>query len=240
MLHWSSAGTSRRCPEGRTLPGGSPPTRVTPPRSSLWGWPQCISKLSTHRCLFISATHQWTDIMAPHVAASAYPFKCHESNVLMFSLFFCARVFACQGVKKFMRLVSLFRLFYFFFSALLVIKVKFWWNLSLFTWFKLSDCKCWSFFFFLSFHPYYLSLDLVPQMSPRESCSREELQEKWIEMKLPIEQLDTLLSLGNFGSDINWMPFFAHACTALGGVRNTTPLQFNWQVLMLSFHFFSV
>lgn len=76
----------------------------------------------------------------------------------------------------------------------------------------------------LSFTPHYLSL--VSQMSPRESCSREELQGKWTELKLPMEQLETLLSLGNFGADINWMPFFAHACTALGGVRNIGKITF--------------
>lgn len=67
-----------------------------------------------------------------------------------------------------------------------------------------------------------MSFDLVSQMYPRESCSRQELQEKWIELQLPMEQFETLMSLGNFGPDINWMPFLAHACTALGGVRNIT------------------
>lgn len=73
------------------------------------------------------------------------------------------------------------------------------------------------FFFHSSF---FSSLDHVSQLSPRESCSREELQEKWTELQLPMEQLETLLSLGNFGPEINWMAFFAHSCTALGGVRN--------------------
>lgn len=88
--------------------------------------------------------------------------------------------------------------------------------------------------YFASFAPLISRLsDNVSQMSRRESCSREELQEKWTELQLPMEQLETLLSLGNFGPDISWMAFFAHACTALGGVRNTEQIQLNWQLMQL-------
>ncbi|XP_075907297.1 ropporin-1-like protein [Nelusetta ayraudi] len=72
--------------------------------------------------------------------------------------------------------------------------------------------------------------ELHAQMSRRESCSREELQEKWTELQLPMEQLETLLSLGNFGPDISWMAFFAHACTALGGGLLTS-LKFACEIL---------
>ncbi|XP_028425409.1 ropporin-1-like protein isoform X5 [Perca flavescens] len=73
---------------------------------------------------------------------------------------------------------------------------------------------------------------LHKQLSPRETCSKEELQKKWKGLCLPMDQLETLLSLGSFGSDINWMEFFALGCSALGGrmtrvallVSRSTPL----------------
>ncbi|KAA8580888.1 hypothetical protein FQN60_013846 [Etheostoma spectabile] len=58
---------------------------------------------------------------------------------------------------------------------------------------------------------------LHKQLSPRQTCSKEELQEKWKGLCLPMDQLETLMSLGSFGSDINWMEFFALGCSALGG-----------------------
>lgn len=35
-----------------------------------------------------------------------------------------------------------------------------------------------------------------------------------------MEQLENLLSLGSFGSDVDWMSFFSLGCSALGGVRH--------------------
>ncbi|XP_054893203.1 ropporin-1-like protein [Poeciliopsis prolifica] len=58
---------------------------------------------------------------------------------------------------------------------------------------------------------------LHKQLSPKETCSKEELQLKWKAICLPVEQLEALLSLGNFDSKINWMEFFALGCSALGG-----------------------
>ncbi|XP_029385386.1 ropporin-1-like protein [Echeneis naucrates] len=58
---------------------------------------------------------------------------------------------------------------------------------------------------------------LNKQLSPRQSCSKEELQKKWRGLCLPMDQLETLLSLGSFSSDIDWMEFFALGCSALGG-----------------------
>ncbi|KAM8822803.1 ropporin-1-like protein isoform 2-T2 [Spinachia spinachia] len=58
---------------------------------------------------------------------------------------------------------------------------------------------------------------LHKQLSIRETCSEEELREKWRGLCLPTVQLENLLSLGSFGSDIDWMEFFALGCSSLGG-----------------------
>nr|XP_024002783.1 ropporin-1-like protein [Salvelinus alpinus] len=59
---------------------------------------------------------------------------------------------------------------------------------------------------------------LHKQLAPKETISKEELQQKWKGLCLPSEQLDTLLALGNFNDNIHWMQFFALGCSALGGV----------------------
>ncbi|XP_037549837.1 ropporin-1-like protein [Nematolebias whitei] len=57
---------------------------------------------------------------------------------------------------------------------------------------------------------------LHQQLSPIQPCSREELQTKWRGLCLPVEQLESLLSLGSFSTEIDWMEFFALGCGALG------------------------
>lgn len=52
-----------------------------------------------------------------------------------------------------------------------------------------------------------------------QPCSREEVQTKWKGLCLPVEQLESLLSLGSFSTEIDWMEFFALGCGALGTVR---------------------
>ncbi|KAJ0059672.1 hypothetical protein NL108_009168, partial [Boleophthalmus pectinirostris] len=54
------------------------------------------------------------------------------------------------------------------------------------------------------------------QLGSSETCSLKDLQDKWKGLCLPMEQLQTLLTLGNFNSDIVWMEFFALGCSALG------------------------
>ncbi|XP_034718525.1 ropporin-1-like protein isoform X1 [Etheostoma cragini] len=71
---------------------------------------------------------------------------------------------------------------------------------------------------------------LHKQLSPRQTCSKEELQEKWKGLCLPMDQLETLMSLGSFGSDINWMEFFALGCSALGGTL-VSSLKFACEIL---------
>lgn len=58
---------------------------------------------------------------------------------------------------------------------------------------------------------------LHKQLGSRKIFNMEELYKKWKDLCLPMEQLETLMSLGSFGPDIIWMDFFALGCSALGG-----------------------
>ncbi|XP_031439379.1 ropporin-1-like protein isoform X2 [Clupea harengus] len=51
----------------------------------------------------------------------------------------------------------------------------------------------------------------------QQSLNRAELQMKWKGLSLPSDELDSLLSLGNFSDVIDWMQFFALGCSLLGG-----------------------
>ncbi|CAL1596794.1 unnamed protein product [Knipowitschia caucasica] len=55
------------------------------------------------------------------------------------------------------------------------------------------------------------------QLGSTETCSMEDVLQKWKGLCLPLEQMQVILSLGNFSSDIVWMDFFALGCSALGG-----------------------
>ncbi|XP_072234742.1 ropporin-1-like protein [Leuresthes tenuis] len=71
---------------------------------------------------------------------------------------------------------------------------------------------------------------LHKQLSPQKTCSEQELQTRWKGLCLPIDQLETLLSLGSFDSEIDWMEFFALGCSALGGTLMST-LKFACEIL---------
>ncbi|KAM4606759.1 ropporin-1-like protein [Polymixia lowei] len=58
---------------------------------------------------------------------------------------------------------------------------------------------------------------LHKQLSYRQACSKEDLQKSWKSLCLPVEQLESLLALGSFSSNINWMEFLALGCSALAG-----------------------
>ncbi|XP_030625978.1 ropporin-1-like protein [Chanos chanos] len=58
---------------------------------------------------------------------------------------------------------------------------------------------------------------LHKQLTPKQSVTKEDLEEKWKDLCLPQEQLHMLLSLGFFSAEIDWMEFFALGCSALGG-----------------------
>ncbi|KAK2859346.1 hypothetical protein Q5P01_003966 [Channa striata] len=55
------------------------------------------------------------------------------------------------------------------------------------------------------------------QLSLEQTCSKEELQKKWASLCLPKEQLESMLALGGFTSEIKWLEFFALGCSNLGG-----------------------
>ncbi|XP_010776670.1 ropporin-1-like protein isoform X1 [Notothenia coriiceps] len=71
---------------------------------------------------------------------------------------------------------------------------------------------------------------LHKQLSPRKTCSKEEVQKKWKGLCLPVDQLESLLSLGSFGSDIDWMELFSLGCSALGGTL-VSSLKFACEIL---------
>ncbi|XP_077159976.1 ropporin-1-like protein [Paroedura picta] len=58
---------------------------------------------------------------------------------------------------------------------------------------------------------------LHKQLSKKETLSIQELQIKWKNLCLPVEQLHNLLRLDNFADGVSWMKFFALGCSALGG-----------------------
>ncbi|XP_056155772.1 ropporin-1-like protein [Lampris incognitus] len=61
-----------------------------------------------------------------------------------------------------------------------------------------------------------LLLVLHKQLSAGQTCSKEELQKRWRGLCLPMEQLESLLTLGSFTSSIDWIQFFSLGCSALG------------------------
>ncbi|KAM9337558.1 ropporin-1-like protein [Symphorus nematophorus] len=71
---------------------------------------------------------------------------------------------------------------------------------------------------------------LHKQLSPGQTCNKEELQRKWKGLCLPMEKLETLLSLGGFASDVDWMEFFALGCSSLGGTL-VSSLKFACEIL---------
>ncbi|XP_074549838.1 ropporin-1-like protein [Halichoeres trimaculatus] len=71
---------------------------------------------------------------------------------------------------------------------------------------------------------------LHKQLSQEQTCSKEELQKKWKGLCLPVEQLEILLFLGSFDSDIDWLEFFALGCNALGGTLISS-LKFACEIL---------
>ncbi|XP_066482247.1 ropporin-1-like protein [Tiliqua scincoides] len=58
---------------------------------------------------------------------------------------------------------------------------------------------------------------LHKQLSEKETVDMPDLQRKWKNLCLPLEQLHNILRLDNFVEGVDWMKFFALACSALGG-----------------------
>ncbi|XP_009999656.1 PREDICTED: ropporin-1-like protein [Chaetura pelagica] len=57
---------------------------------------------------------------------------------------------------------------------------------------------------------------LHKQFSPQGMVNVAELKEKWKHLCLPEEQLNTILQLGNFGEEAEWMKILALGCSVLG------------------------
>ncbi|XP_067853292.1 ropporin-1-like protein isoform X2 [Heptranchias perlo] len=58
---------------------------------------------------------------------------------------------------------------------------------------------------------------LHKQLSPKNYVDAYELEDKWKDLGLPIQRLKSILQLGNFENEIEWMKFLALACSDLGG-----------------------
>ena len=63
-----------------------------------------------------------------------------------------------------------------------------------------------------------VSFDKMLQLGPKKVVKLSDLEQKWKDNCLPNERLYSLLQLGSFGDDIEWLKFFALACSALAGV----------------------
>ncbi|KAM4706076.1 ropporin-1-like protein [Rhinophrynus dorsalis] len=62
---------------------------------------------------------------------------------------------------------------------------------------------------------------LNTQLSSKTIVNLAELEEKWKDLCLPQQQLQSILGLDNFGSDIEWLKFLALTCSTLGGSIST-------------------
>ncbi|XP_061445129.1 ropporin-1-like protein isoform X2 [Rhineura floridana] len=58
---------------------------------------------------------------------------------------------------------------------------------------------------------------LHKQLSEKGTVDIAELQKKWKNLCLPMQQLHNLLRLDEFVEGVEWIKFFALACSALGG-----------------------
>jgi len=57
---------------------------------------------------------------------------------------------------------------------------------------------------------------LNKQLGPKKVVNLVVIEEKWTDLALPKEQFDELVRIGNFTGDVEWLKFFALACSALG------------------------
>ena len=56
------------------------------------------------------------------------------------------------------------------------------------------------------------------KLGPKKNVPLELIEEKWTDMALPKEQFDELVRIGSFGEEVEWLKFFALACSTLGEV----------------------
>lgn len=76
----------------------------------------------------------------------------------------------------------------------------------------------------LTFHTFLLCFiddeHVILKLSDKEVVELSDLQRKWKNLCIPMEQLNSILSLDDFSDGVDWMKFFALACSVLGGVGN--------------------
>ncbi|XP_078577175.1 ropporin-1-like protein [Branchiostoma floridae x Branchiostoma japonicum] len=58
---------------------------------------------------------------------------------------------------------------------------------------------------------------LHKQLSPQGTVQLSALEQKWKELCLPQEQMDEIMKVGTFSDNIEWIKFFALACSSLAG-----------------------
>ncbi|XP_066270246.1 ropporin-1-like protein [Branchiostoma lanceolatum] len=58
---------------------------------------------------------------------------------------------------------------------------------------------------------------LHKQLSPQGTVQLSTLEQKWKEVCLPQEQMDEIMKVGTFSDNIEWIKFFALACSSLAG-----------------------
>lgn len=57
---------------------------------------------------------------------------------------------------------------------------------------------------------------LNKQLGPKKTVSLSQIEDKWLDLALPKEQLDDLVRVGSFSGQVEWNRFFALAASALG------------------------
>ncbi|KAK6491017.1 ropporin-1-like protein isoform X1 [Huso huso] len=62
---------------------------------------------------------------------------------------------------------------------------------------------------------------LTPGLLKR-TVEKAELEQRWKELCLPMEQLNSIIELGNFATDIVWIEFLALGCSAMNGTITTS------------------
>ncbi|KAG9488108.1 hypothetical protein GDO78_007740 [Eleutherodactylus coqui] len=68
------------------------------------------------------------------------------------------------------------------------------------------------------------------QLASRVTVPVQEVEQKWKDLCLPQQQLDSILQLDHHGGEVDWMQFLALACSALGG-SITTALKYACEIL---------
>ena len=65
------------------------------------------------------------------------------------------------------------------------------------------------------------------QLGSKKVVSVTVIEGKWHDLALPKELFDELLRIGNLTGDIEWLKFFAIACSSLAEVSRSTSVLFS-------------